>query len=304
MDPFVHPQGICESPNVGKGTRIWAYAHVLPSAVIGRDCNICDHVFVENDVTVGDRVTVKSGVQLWDGVRLDDDVFVGPNATFTNDRYPRSKVYPEKFLQTHVRHGASIGANATILPGLTIGERAMIAAGSVVTRDVPARVLVQGNPGRDTAFLDADHIEAGALDRSKGPYDLLKGASLHAISPKDDQRGALVVAEFDDLPFTPKRFFSLSGVPTGASRGHHAHLRCAQFLMLLSGEVTALVDDGHKRIALRMTSPGDALHIAPGIWGGLLGFAPSTTLAILASDSFDEADYVRDYRTFIRSAGK
>ena len=107
---MIHPQAICETDRVGKGTRIWAFAHVLKGARIGEDCNLCDGVFVENDVVVGNRVTVKCGVQLWDGVRLEDDVFVGPNATFTNDLLPRSKQYPEKFLSTVVRPGASIGA--------------------------------------------------------------------------------------------------------------------------------------------------------------------------------------------------
>src|SRR5512141_1125826 len=123
-DFFVHPNALCESPSIGAGTRIWAFAHVLPGAVIGRDCNICDGVFVENDVRVGDRVTVKCGVQLWDGVRLEDDVFVGPNATFTNDRFPRSRQHLAKYPETVVRKGASIGANATILPGITIGQGA------------------------------------------------------------------------------------------------------------------------------------------------------------------------------------
>src|SRR5690242_10156624 len=102
MSAFVHELGVCESDQVGSGTRIWAFAHVLPGAQIGADCNICDHVFIENDVVVGDRVTVKSGVQLWDGIRLADDVFVGPNATFTNDRFPRSKAYPDSFPETVV----------------------------------------------------------------------------------------------------------------------------------------------------------------------------------------------------------
>src|SRR5688500_9758190 len=114
---FVHPQALCESANLGEKTRVWAFAHVLPGARIGRDCNICDGVFVENDVVIGDRVTVKCGVQVWDGVRLEDDVFVGPNATFTNDPFPRSRQRPAKFAETVVKKGASIGANATILPG-------------------------------------------------------------------------------------------------------------------------------------------------------------------------------------------
>src|SRR5207342_2576766 len=132
MNYFCHPNALCESKEIGSGTRVWAFAHILPGARIGADCNICDGVFVENDVVIGDRVTVKCGVQLWDGVRLEDDVFVGPNATFTNDPMPRSKVYPAEFSKTIVRRGASIGANATILPGLTIGECSLVAAGSVV----------------------------------------------------------------------------------------------------------------------------------------------------------------------------
>jgi UDP-2-acetamido-3-amino-2,3-dideoxy-glucuronate N-acetyltransferase len=143
---FQHPQALVESVTIGKGTRIWAFAHVLPNAQIGEDCNICDHVFVENEVSVGDRVTIKCGVQLWDGVTLEDDVFVGPNVTFTNDPFPRSRQYPQAFSITLVRRGASIGANATILPGLTIGEGALVGAGSVVTKDVPARTVVFGNP--------------------------------------------------------------------------------------------------------------------------------------------------------------
>ncbi|HEX6883309.1 MAG TPA: acyltransferase, partial [Planctomycetota bacterium] len=146
--PFVHPQGLCESRAVGPGTRVWAFAHVLPGARIGADCNLCDHVFVENDVVVGDRVTVKCGVQLWDGLRVADDVFIGPNATFTNDPFPRSKQRPERFAETRLERGCSIGANATILPGLTIGAEAMVGAGAVVTRSVPPRAIVRGNPAR------------------------------------------------------------------------------------------------------------------------------------------------------------
>ena len=152
---MVHPQAICETKQVGKGTRIWAFAHVLKGAVIGEDCNLCDGVFVENDVVVGDRVTVKCGVQLWDGVRLENDVFVGPNATFTNDPMPRSKQYPEKYALTVVCAGASIGANATNLPGIVIGKLAMVGAGAVVTRAVPPRAIVVGNPARIKGYVPA-----------------------------------------------------------------------------------------------------------------------------------------------------
>ena len=145
---FIHPSSDVQSKQIGEGTRVWQYVVILPGAVIGRDGNICSHCFIENKVVVGDRVTVKCGVQLWDGVTLEDDVFVGPNATFTNDREPRSRNASATLLPTLVKKGASIGANATILPGLTIGEGAMVGAGAVVTKDVPPRTLVVGNPAR------------------------------------------------------------------------------------------------------------------------------------------------------------
>lgn len=155
-DYFVHSHALCETSQIGKGTRVWAFTHLLPGAKIGEDCNICDHVFIENDVVVGDRVTIKCGVQLWDGVSIGDDVFIGPNATFTNDRFPRSKVYPESFDRTVIGKGASLGANCTILPGITIGENSMVGAGAVVTRSVPANVTVVGNPAKILQHKDKD----------------------------------------------------------------------------------------------------------------------------------------------------
>lgn len=155
MKYFVHEKALVESTTIGAATRIWAFVHVLPQAVIGADCNICDHVFIENDVIIGDRVTVKCGVQLWDGLRVEDDVFIGPNATFTNDLYPRSK-QPFRLLVTRLEQGATIGANATILPGLTIGSQSMVAAGAVVTKDVPPRALVAGNPARIIRYLEGE----------------------------------------------------------------------------------------------------------------------------------------------------
>lgn len=152
---FVHENAIVEEgAAIGAGSRVWAFVHILPGAVIGDDCNVCDHVFIENDVRVGNRVTLKCGVFLWDGIYLDDDVFVGPNATFTNDKRPRSRQYPKSFPRTTVESGASIGANATILPGLRIGANAMVGAGAVVTNDVPPNTVVVGNPGRVIGHVD------------------------------------------------------------------------------------------------------------------------------------------------------
>ena len=144
---MIHPLASCEG-EIGEGTRIWQFVVVLAGARIGADCNVCSHCFIESDVVVGDRVTVKSGVQLWDGIRLHDDVFVGPNATFTNDRHPRSGNRDFECLETIVERGASIGAGAVILPGLRIGEGATVGAGAVVVRDVAPHTTVVGNPAR------------------------------------------------------------------------------------------------------------------------------------------------------------
>lgn len=151
---MIHPLADVQSSAIGDGTRIWQFVVVLAGARIGAECNINAHCFIENDVVLGDRVTVKCGVYLWDGLRVADDVFIGPNATFTNDRLPRSKRYPERFPQTVLERGASIGAAAVVLPGVTIGAGAMVGAGAVVSRDVPARALVVGNPARIVRYLD------------------------------------------------------------------------------------------------------------------------------------------------------
>ncbi len=145
---YVHPQALVETPHVGEGTRIWAFAHVLSGARVGADCNVCDHTYIEGGVVVGDRVTIKSGVYLWDGMLVEDDVFLGPQATFTNDRFPRSRQEDWTCEGITIRRGATVGAGAVVLPGVTIGERAMVGAGAVVTRDVEPDAVVAGNPAR------------------------------------------------------------------------------------------------------------------------------------------------------------
>lgn len=153
---MIHPLADVQSLYVGSSTRIWQFVVVLPQARIGEACNICSHCFIENDVIIGNNVTIKNGVYLWDGLRLEDDVFIGPNVTFTNDKFPRSAQYPEAFLQTRVGRGASIGGGAVILPGITIGEFAMVGAGAVVTRFVPPRAVVIGNPARIIRHVSAE----------------------------------------------------------------------------------------------------------------------------------------------------
>jgi acetyltransferase-like isoleucine patch superfamily enzyme len=303
---FLHDQGICETANVGQGTRIWAFAHVLSGAVIGRDCNICDHVFIENDVLVGDRVTVKSGVQLWDGVRLGNDVFVGPNATFTNDPYPRSKSRPERFLETHVGEGASIGANATILPGVSIGRGAMVGAGAVVTKDVPPNAVVHGNPARIRGYGSARHETRTDPDRVQGVTQagtvqrlrLPGGARIIPLRRAEDMRGSLAAMEFSGLPFSPARVFTVFGVPSAEVRGEHAHRVCHQLLVCVHGSLSVLVDDGHDRGEVVLDEPGVGLYLPPLIWGSQFGYSADAVLVVLASHPYDESDYVRDYEEF------
>jgi len=150
----IHPSAEVQTRKIGSRTQVWQFCVVLKEATIGEDCNINCNVFIENDVIIGNKVTIKPGVQIWDGVILEDDVFIGPNVTFTNDLIPRSKQYPEKFEKTLVKKGASIGANSTIIAGNTIGENALIGAGSVITKDVPANTVWFGNPAKQKGHID------------------------------------------------------------------------------------------------------------------------------------------------------
>jgi acetyltransferase-like isoleucine patch superfamily enzyme len=152
--PFVHPLALVDpGARIGPGTRVWAWAHVLPGAIVGQDCNLCDHTFVESDVRIGNRVTLKCGVYLWNGLVLEDDVFVGPNATFANDPYPRSQQHLPTYPVTRLCQGCSVGAGAIVLPALTVGRWALVAAGAVVTHSVPDHALVVGNPARFRAWI-------------------------------------------------------------------------------------------------------------------------------------------------------
>lgn len=303
---MIHPQAICESINIGANTRVWAFAHILPGAVIGQDCNICDGVFVENDVKVGDRVTVKCGVQLWDGVTLEDDVFVGPNVTFTNDPFPRSRKPPAQFSRTTVERNASIGANATILPGINIGRGAMVGAGAVVLRDVPNHAIVVGNPARIVGYVDASEslaMPATSTSVAAVPgHSPVKGVALQQLPQFEDMRGMLSVGEFGrDLPFTPKRYFVVFNVPSAEVRGEHAHRQCQQFLVCVSGSMSVVVDDGTRREEFLLDRPDAGLHIPPLVWATQYRFSPDAVLLVFASEHYAAADYIRNYDEFLRA---
>jgi len=303
----IHEHALVEpGAEIGPRTRVWAFAHVLPGARIGSDCNICDHVLIEGDVTVGDRVTVKSGVQLWDGLRLEDDVFVGPNATFTNDKFPRSKVYPECFAETVVKHGASIGANATILPGLTIGADAMVGAGAVVTRDVPHKAIVVGNPARIVSYVDtARHLDTVSGTTQTQEANPVKGVILKKLKHVPDLRGDLMVTDLDaDLPFVPKRVFFVHDVPSTRVRGEHAHIECQQFLVCLKGSVSVVADDGEHRAEYLLNRLWLGLYLPPRTWGVQYKYSADAVLMVYASHPYDPGDYIRDYDEFLKMVGK
>ena len=301
---FAHPSAIVESSRIGRNTRVWAFAHILPDASIGEDCNICDHTFIENDVIVGNRVTIKCGVQLWDGITLEDDVFVGPNATFTNDPFPRSKQYPEAFTRTVIRKGASIGANATILPGLTIGQHSMLGAGTVVTKDVPPFAIVVGNPARIIGYVQANKNNTNPPSKvvNKMTEDLgIGGATLYELPIVSDLRGNLSFAEYEQsLPFIPKRYFLVFDVPSRDVRGEHAHRECHQFLVCVKGSCSIVVDDGRNRSEILLNRPNLGIHIPPLVWATQYKYSQDAVLMVLASDTYKAEDYIRDYDIFLQ----
>ncbi|MBW2421986.1 MAG: WxcM-like domain-containing protein [Deltaproteobacteria bacterium] len=309
-EPFIHPEASCQSDQIGEDTRVWGFAIVAEGAVIGGDCNISSHTLIEGEAVLGDRVTIKSGVQVWDGVTLEDDVFVGPNATFTNDPFPRSRTRPEEFPKTLVRRGASIGANATILPGITIGGNALVGAGAVVTRSVPPGAIVVGNPARIMGYVTADRSAASDASRVVSAEDAgihptsVSGVALHRVALRRDMRGSLVATEFGrDVPFQPKRAFLVFDVPGSEIPRENAHRACHQFITCVRGACSILIDDGHTREELRLDDPTLGIHVPPMVWSSQFGHTPDALLHVLASHHYDANDYIRDYDEFLAELG-
>lgn len=307
MQAIVHRLADVQSKSIGENTRIWQFCVVFAGAKIGANCNICAQVLIENNVVVGDNVTIKNGVQLWDGVRIEDNVFIGPNATFTNDLFPRSKIPPDQFSQTTIKSGASIGANATILPGVVVAEGAMIGAGAVVTRSVPPNAIVVGNPARIIGYTNTKVEEftkiVSATDNRIPPYSditVVRGVSTHKFPLIPDIRGSLTVGEFEQhIPFLPKRYFMVFDVPSKETRGEHAHRACHQFLICICGSCAVLADDGMSRIEILLDSPDKGVYLPPMIWGVQYKYSADAVLLVFASHHYDAADYIRNYSEFI-----
>ena len=306
-DKYVHDLSDVLTDKIGVGTRIWQYVVVLPGAVIGADCNVCAHCFIENDVVIGDRVTVKNGVQLWDGLQLGNDVFVGPNVTFTNDRFPRSLKHQDKPLSTIVESGASLGAGAVVLPGLVIGQNAMVGSGAVVTRSVPANAIVVGNPARIVGYVDAN-LEVVVIDSDHPPTEVkgpaVEGVELIEMPRITDTRGTLSVGEFErSVPFEAKRYFMVFDVPSVETRGEHAHRECDQFMICVRGSVSIVADDGKNRQEFVLDRPDRGLHLSPMVWGIQYKYSADALLLVFASHFYDADDYIRNYKDFLKEKG-
>ena len=305
---MIHPTAEVGTSRIGGNSRIWQNVVVLPGATIGADVNICAFCFVENDVVIGDRVTVKSGVYLWDGLRIGNDVFIGPNATFTNDPFPRSKCHLREVPTTIIESGASIGAGAIILPGITIGASAMVGAGSVVTKSVPANAIVKGNPARITGYVDSSAFGSTAqsvvLDHGGSQASAteigVSGVTLHQMKRVADIRGNLSVGDFSrDVPFRPERFFFVFDVPSIETRGQHAHRHCHQFLICVKGSCSVVADDGRNRAEVVLATPDLGLYLPPRIWGIQYKYSRDAVLLVFASDPYDPDDYIRSYAEFL-----
>jgi UDP-2-acetamido-3-amino-2,3-dideoxy-glucuronate N-acetyltransferase len=304
--PMIHALADVQTADIGEDTRVWQFVVILAGAHIGAQCNICANVLIEGDVMLGNRVTVKSGVQLWDGLRVADDVFIGPNATFTNDLHPRSRVRLNKFPVTLLRQGSSIGAGAVILPGVEIGAHAIVGAGAVVTRSVPPNAMVVGNPARIIGYVDANKdasVNAASTSAPKGVTSTrVKGVTVHHMPEVADIRGSLTVGEFGrSIPFDAKRYFMVYGVPSVETRGEHAHKACHQFLICVGGSCSVVADDGVNREEFELSGPHMGIHLPPMVWGIQYKYSKDAVLLVFASEYYDSADYIRDYTEFLKA---
>ena len=303
MTIFVHPHALCESVSIGDGTRVSAFAHVLPGARVGANCDFGDHALVEEAAIIGDRVRIGSGVRVPNGVRIDDDVFVGSNASFADDGSTTGVRTQRREGETWVRRGASIGVNAAILRGVTIGERASVAPGAVVTRSVPPNAIVAGNPAHITGYVDLVKADATRVALPAKPGVLatqVEGVTLHEMLLVHDMRGDLSAGEFErHVPFAVRRYFMVFDVPSEDVRGEHAHRTCHQFLLCVRGRCRVVVDNGCTRSEVELDRPNLGLYLPPMVWGIQYRHSADALLLVFASDYYDAADYIRDYGEFL-----
>jgi acetyltransferase-like isoleucine patch superfamily enzyme len=310
MSVEVDQRARCESGSVGRGTRVGAFSLVCEGALVGADCAIGAHVIVEAGALVGDRVTLIGRTHVCDGVTLEDDVYVGPGVGFGGERFPRAGRSASAVERTLVRAGASLAANATLLPGIEIGEGAMVGAGSVVTRSVPRDAIVVGNPARIAGYVgtQADSVIRPTRPTGEPPAQDqgivetgVRGVTLHRMPVVRDLRGSLVAGELQDrLPFLPQRYFIVFDVPGADVRGEHAHRTCHQFLISVAGQVHVVADDGVSREEFALDDKRTGLYLPPMTWGIQYRYSSECALLVFASHPYDADDYIRDYDGFLQ----
>lgn len=303
---FVHDTSVVDpGVRIGDGSRVEAFVHIARGASIGCDCNIGDHVYVGNQAQIGDRVNIMPGSQIGDNIVIEDEVIIGPSVTFAGHLLSGSEPpVTGDSLKTIVRARASLGANATVAPGVTIGRNAVVVAGAVVANNVPPNAIVSGNPARITGYGSPSPVVRTGSGQPSAPADDIKvrGVRTYHLPVVMDMRGNLSAAEFDrHLPFIPKRYFLVFDVPSEEVRGEHAHKALHQFLICVKGSCSLVVDDGTDRAEMLLDKPDFGVHIQPMVWATQYKYSQDAVLLVLASDNYDPADYIRDYDEYIEA---
>lgn len=282
------------------------YSVVDASATVGRNTTLGPHVFVDAQARIGDDCVIQSGAHICRGTVIEQQVHIGAHAAFAGA--PGGEQAPAV-----VKAGAWIGANASILAGVVIGAKAIVRPGAVVARSVPPGAIVEGNPANIIGYVDASPGPAGAAlvgsshggsrGRATVEQTAVKGVTVHHFPVIPDLRGSLTVGEFDrQIPFTPKRYFMVFGVPSREIRGEHAHHQCHQFLICVRGSCAVVADDGRHKVEVVLDSPDRGIYLPPMTWGIQYKYSSDAMLLVFASDYYDNADYIRDYADFIALA--
>jgi UDP-2-acetamido-3-amino-2,3-dideoxy-glucuronate N-acetyltransferase len=273
-------------------------AMIDPSATLGNGGSVGAYAVIERNVTIGDRVLIGAGARLLEGTHVHDDVLVNANAVVGDPGEGATDGV------TTLHDGSVVGAGAVVRRGVSVGRHARVCAVSFARDDVPAHAIVRGNPAVIVEYATADRAVAHvATPISRGPRDsVVEGVRIIGLTRADDLRGSMVASEFGDLPFVPKRVFTVFGVSNARIRGSHAHRACAQLLVCVSGSLSCIVDDGERREEITLDSPDMGLYVPPMVWGTQYNHAPDTVLLVLASQGYDPADYIRDYDEFVAAA--
>lgn len=277
---------------------------VHPTAVLGEDCDIASTATIGAATSLGRGVKVAPGAYIAAGALIEDHVVIGPNAALVDWKYPASAAPPPI-----VRDGAVVGGNAVLLPGVTIGQRAVIGAGAVVTRNVPSYAVVVGAPARIIGYVDTllgnapppRPFKSAPPELAPGVYATeIKGVSLHRLPVIKDMRGNLTVGEFErHIPFIAQRYFLVFDVPSAETRGEHAHRVCQQFLICVRGSCAVVADDGQRRLEFVLDDPGLGLYLPPMIWGIQYKYTPDAVLLVFASEYYNPSDYIRNHDEFL-----